>query len=120
MKLKLVFLLAFVSIPFTGLTQGVKDVDGWSSAKWGMTLAQVQAAMKSIGLPIESRPEQNAKGSIDVWESVEAYDHFVQSTLVPAMGKVAAARGLDRSKMGEPEVKITEIHRLVRKAITLE
>jgi hypothetical protein len=51
---------------------------------------------------------------VDVWDSVEAYDQFVQSTLMPAMGKVAAARGLDPSKMGEPEVKITEIHRLVR------
>jgi hypothetical protein len=51
---------------------------------------------------------------VDVWESVEAYEQFVQSTLLPAMGKVAAARGLDPSKMGEPEVTITEVHRLVR------
>ena len=51
---------------------------------------------------------------VDVWDSVEAYDQFVQSMLMPAMGKVAAARGLDPSKMGEPEVNITEIHRLVR------
>ena len=51
---------------------------------------------------------------VDVWDSVEAYDQFVQSTLMPAMGKVAAARGLDPSKLGEPEVKITQIHRLVR------
>jgi hypothetical protein len=49
-----------------------------------------------------------------VLDSAEAYDQFVQSTLLPAMGKVAAARGLDPSKMGEPEVKITEVHRLVR------
>jgi hypothetical protein len=51
---------------------------------------------------------------VDVWDSVEAYDQFVQSTLMPAMGKVVAARGLDPSKVGEPEVTITEIHRLVR------
>ncbi len=31
---------------------------------------------------------------VDVWDSVEAYQLFVQSALVPAMGKVAAARGL--------------------------
>jgi hypothetical protein len=37
---------------------------------------------------------------VDVWDSVEAYDQFVQATLMPAMGKVAAARGLDPSKMG--------------------
>ena len=51
---------------------------------------------------------------VDVWDSVEAYEQFVQSTLMPAMGKVAAARGLDMSKIGEPEVTITEVHRLVR------
>jgi hypothetical protein len=51
---------------------------------------------------------------VDVWESVEAYEQFVQSTLLPAMGKVAVAKGLDPSKMGEPEVTITEVHRLVR------
>jgi hypothetical protein len=34
--------------------------------------------------------------------------------LALAMGRVAAARGLDASKMGKPEVTITEIHRLVR------
>ena len=50
---------------------------------------------------------------VDVFESVEAYQQFVQSTLMPAMGKVAAARGLDVSKMGEPEVTITEVHRVV-------
>jgi hypothetical protein len=49
---------------------------------------------------------------VDVFESLESYDEFVQSTLMPAMGKVAAARGLDPSKMGEPEVTITD-HRLV-------
>jgi len=51
---------------------------------------------------------------VDLWGSVEAYEKFVQSTRMPAMGKVAAARGLDPSKMGEPEVTITEVHRLVR------
>jgi hypothetical protein len=51
---------------------------------------------------------------VDVWDSVEAYEQFVQSTLMPAMGKVAEARGFDPSKMGQPEVTITEVHRLVR------
>jgi hypothetical protein len=51
---------------------------------------------------------------VDLWDSVEAYQQFVQSTLVPAMGRVAAAQGLDPSKMGAPEEKITEVHRLVR------
>jgi hypothetical protein len=51
---------------------------------------------------------------VDVWDSVEALQKFVEPTLAPAMGKVAAARGLDPSQMGEPEVTITEVHRLVR------
>jgi len=51
---------------------------------------------------------------VDVWDSVEAHEQFVRSTLMPAMAKVATARGLDPSKMGEPEVTITEVHRLVR------
>ena len=51
---------------------------------------------------------------VDVWDSVGAYEQFVQSTLMPAMGKVAAARGLDPSKMGEPEMTVPEVHRLVR------
>ena len=29
---------------------------------------------------------------VDVFDSVEAYQQFVQSTLMPAMGKVAAAK----------------------------
>jgi hypothetical protein len=51
---------------------------------------------------------------VDVWESLEAFEQFVESTLMPAMGKVAAARGLDPAKMGAPEVTVTEVHRLVR------
>ena len=51
---------------------------------------------------------------VDVWNSVEAYEQFVQATLMPAMGKIAAARGLNPYKTGETEVTITEVHRLVR------
>jgi hypothetical protein len=51
---------------------------------------------------------------VDVWDSAEAHQKFVESTLMPAMGKVASARGIDPSKMGGPEVTITEVHRIVR------
>jgi hypothetical protein len=51
---------------------------------------------------------------VDVWDSIEAYEQFVESTLMPAIGKIAAERGIDLSQAGEPEVKVTEIHRLVR------
>src|SRR5277367_7081808 len=40
---------------------------------------------------------------VDVWDSVETYEQFVQSTLMPAMAKVALASGLDLSSLGEPE-----------------
>ncbi len=50
---------------------------------------------------------------VDVFDSVEVYQDFVQSRLMPALGKVAAAKGLDMSKFGEPEVTITEVHRVV-------
>jgi hypothetical protein len=53
------------------------------------------------------------RNGVDVFDSVETYQQFVESTLMPAMGKVAAARGLDVSNMGEPEVTITEVHRVV-------
>ena len=50
---------------------------------------------------------------VDVWLSAEAHRTFVESTLQAAIGKVAAARGIDLSQAGEPEVSITEVHRLV-------
>jgi hypothetical protein len=50
---------------------------------------------------------------VDVWESAEAFQTFVESTLQPTMGKVAAAHGIDLSQAGEPEMSITEVHRLV-------
>jgi hypothetical protein len=50
---------------------------------------------------------------VDVWESAEAFQTFAESTLQPAMGKVAAARGIDLSRAGEPEFSITEVHRVV-------
>jgi hypothetical protein len=49
---------------------------------------------------------------VDVWESIDAYQLFVESTLVPAMGKVAAERGIELT--GGPEQTVTEVHRLVR------
>ena len=50
---------------------------------------------------------------VDVWESAEALQKFMESTLQPTMGKVAAAHGVDLSQAGEPEISITEVHRVV-------
>jgi hypothetical protein len=89
----------------------------------GVTNELLDAVTDEMGVDAEIPPgailhvhfEKGGRAhGVDVWDSVEAYQQFVESTLVPAMGKVASARGLDPSKMGEPEVTITEVHRLVR------
>jgi hypothetical protein len=74
----------------------------------------VDAKLPSGGIVHVHFEKDGRAHGVDVWDSVEAYGEFVQSTRMPAMGKVAAARGLDLSKMGEPEVTITEVHRVVR------
>jgi hypothetical protein len=89
----------------------------------GVTNELLDAVTDEMGVDAELPPggvvhvhfEKDGRShGVDVWDSVEAYQQFVQSTLVPAMGKVAEARGLDPSKMGAPEEKITEVHRIVR------
>jgi|ERR1700677_2102142 hypothetical protein len=50
---------------------------------------------------------------VDVWESLEDYERFGESTLMPALGKITAERGIDLSRLGETKVTVTEIHRLV-------
>ena len=88
----------------------------------GVTIELLNAVTDEMGVDAELPPggivhvhfEKDGRAhGVDVWESVEAFEQFVQSTLLPAMGKVAAVRGLDTSKIGEPEVTITEVHRLV-------
>ena len=74
----------------------------------------VDAKLPSGGVVHVHFEKDGRAHGVDVWDSVEAYEEFVQSTLMPAMGKVTAARGLDLSKIGAPEVTITEVHRLVR------
>ncbi len=89
----------------------------------GVTNELLDAVTDEMGVDAELPPggivhvhfEKGGRShGVDVWDSVEAYHQFVQSTLLPAMGKVAAARGLDPSKIGEPEETITEVHRIVR------
>ncbi len=88
----------------------------------GVTNELLDAVTDEMGVDAELPPggilhvhfEKDGRShGVDVWDSVEAYQRFVQSTLMPAVGKVAASRGLDPSKMGEPEVTITEVHRIV-------
>ena len=88
----------------------------------GVTNELLDAVTDEMGVDAELPPggiihvhfeKGDRSHGVDVWDSVEAYEQFVQSTLVPAMGEVATARGLDPSKVGEPEVTITEVHRIV-------
>lgn len=51
---------------------------------------------------------------IDVWESQQAWETFRDERLNPAMGKVAAANGVDLSAMPDPETTVTEVHRAIR------
>ena len=88
----------------------------------GVTVELLDAVTDEMGVDAQLPPggivhvhfEKDGRAhGVDVWESVEEFEQFVESTLLPAMGKVAAAQGLDPSKMGEPEVTITQVHRLV-------
>ena len=50
---------------------------------------------------------------LDVWETAEHYRQFAESRLMPAMGKVAAARGFELPQAG-PEPTLIEVDRVVR------
>ena len=50
---------------------------------------------------------------VDGCESAEAYQQFGDTTMRPALGKLAAQRGVDLPQVGEPEVTITEVRRVV-------
>jgi len=88
----------------------------------GATIELLDAVTDEMGVDTELPPggilhvhferDGHAHG-VDVFESAESYQQFVESTLMPAMGKVAAAKGLDISQIGAPETTLTEIHRLV-------
>lgn len=89
----------------------------------GVTIELLDAVTDEMGVDATLPPggvvhvhfERDGRAhGVDIWDSVEAYEQFVESTLMPTMGKVAAARGLDPSTLGEPEVIVTEVHRLVR------
>jgi hypothetical protein len=67
------------------------------------------------GLIVHTHFEEGGRAHIvDVWESAEAHQRFAESRLNPAMGKVAATRGFDMARAGEPEMSMTDVHRMVR------
>jgi hypothetical protein len=88
----------------------------------GVTTELLNAVTDEMGVDTQLPPggilhvhfEKDGRAyGLDVFESAESYHQFVQSTLMPAVGKVAAARGIDPSQMGEVEETITEVDRLV-------
>jgi hypothetical protein len=66
------------------------------------------------GLIVHTHFEQDGRVHIlDVWESAEHQDKFAASRLVPAMQKVAAARGFELPQP-QSEPSVTDVHRMVR------
>lgn len=51
---------------------------------------------------------------LDVWESASDHEAFVESLLMPTMGKVAAERGFDIAAAGPPTMTTTELLTVVR------
>lgn len=77
----------------------------------GITNELLDAVTDEMGVDFELPPggilhvhfEKDGRAhGVDLWESVEAHEQFVRSTLMPAMGKVAGARGLDPSGWVRP------------------
>ena len=53
---------------------------------------------------------------VDVWESEEQYNDFVQGRLTPAVATVVARRGVDPINMPMPDSRIFEAHDVVKGA----
>jgi hypothetical protein len=67
------------------------------------------------GMIVHTHFEKDGRAHIvDVWDSAEAHQRFVDSRLSPAMAKVAANLGIDTAAAGAPEMSITDVHRMVR------
>jgi hypothetical protein len=66
------------------------------------------------GMIVHTHYEKDSRVQVlDVWETAEHYRTFVESRLMPAMVKVATARGFELPERGEDPAMV-EVHRLVR------
>ena len=77
----------------------------------GVTIEFLDAVTDEMGVDAKLPPggivhvhfEKDGRAhGVDVWDSVEAFEQFVQSTLLPTMGKVAAARASIRQRWANP------------------
>jgi hypothetical protein len=67
------------------------------------------------GLIVHTHYEEDGRVHIvDVWESAESHQKFIEERLGPAMAKVAAQRGIDIAQAGQSESSVTEAHYVVR------
>lgn len=70
------------------------------------------------GMIVHTHFEKDGQVQVfDVWETAEHYRQFAESRLMPAMGKVAAARGFELPQAGL-EPTLIEVHRVVRGSVS--
>ena len=68
-----------------------------------------------VGLVVHTRfADHGHVQVVDVWDSQDAFEQFVQSRLMPTMQKVAAAHGMDMSQAPQPDTTITTVGGLVK------
>ena len=78
----------------------------------GVTIELLDAVTDEMGVDAKLPPggivhvhfeKDGLAHGVDVWDSVEAYEQFVQSTLMPAMGKVLRQRASTRQRWANPK-----------------
>jgi hypothetical protein len=85
------------------VTHLVVDIDRWLNGK-----AERAASIGKYATDVTDYVAVDGSNSVAITADVHDL-----ARLLPAMGKVAAAKGLDMSTIGGPEVTITEVHRVV-------
>ena len=89
----------------------------------GMTLEFLDEVTREMGvdtdppagLIVHAHFEEDGRVRVvDVWDSQEAYESFAETTLMPAMQKVAAGRGMDMSQAAQPATSLLRVHGLVK------
>ncbi|MCW2539122.1 MAG: hypothetical protein JWN95_847 [Frankiales bacterium] len=66
------------------------------------------------GMIVHTHFEKDGRVEIfDVWQSAEHHQKFTESRLMPAMIKVAAAKGVDLPQE-HPDASMIAVHRVVR------
>jgi hypothetical protein len=89
----------------------------------GMTLELLDEVSRQMGvetdppagLVVHTHFEEGGQVRVvDLWDSQEAYQSFAETTLMPAMQKVAAEQGLDMTQAPQQEPTFLPVHGLVK------